>query len=176
MHSLEWPLAHTKSLKDSRYECLNGQSFLAVRTHKLLKFFTHRPTGRLAQTDQPVPSGLVFRVDGRDVLECFYYEQHEDDLYSGDFIDLLTDTPSFIDEKLFEPPVPGIDPEFMDNGVRVTLYGKKRMFVYCCDWGKKYQINAPPTVKELLETMIVEAHYNLDDDWGRTYRHVFEES
>ncbi|KAK6521628.1 hypothetical protein TWF506_001840 [Arthrobotrys conoides] len=158
-------LKDTKILESSRY---HSPQFFILQTHKLLGLFTHRLNGKISLHERPVPSGLVFRVENQRLVECFYYQQHEDnESINGGFTNLLTSPTSFINEPLFKPLAN--DKGFSHNNgeeISITLYSKKKMFIFCLEWVKRYNSHAPPTVKEMLETIITEAHYQLESDWG----------
>ncbi|KAF3318054.1 hypothetical protein TWF173_008793 [Orbilia oligospora] len=158
-------LNEAKILEDSRYQI--PPPFFVLQIHKLLGLFTHRPNGQISMDNRPVPSGLVFRVENQKLVEGFYYQENEnDESIDGNFTNLFSKSTNFLDEPLFKVPAECLTINHDNENVSINLYSKKKMFIFCTEWVKTYNLHAPPTVKELLETIINEAHDELEGDWG----------
>ncbi|KAK6534772.1 hypothetical protein TWF281_006073 [Arthrobotrys megalospora] len=156
-------LAHTKSLQKSRYQPAGYHLPRGVRTHKLLALYNHKLLGK-----KSMPSGLLFRVENQQILEYLYYNRLDNKDCDGRFVYIRDQSVAFLDEKAFEPSTTGasVDTVLESDTVKANLFNKKRRFVYRMDWDRGYERGLPPTVRELLESIIVEAHSNLADDWG----------
>jgi hypothetical protein len=105
---------------------------------------------------------LLFRVEDGEVLEYIYRGGQEPGMRNGRNTMPKSAISSFLDEPFISQWIAA-----SWGSIKVSLAINQVPYIYRLKWSREFRtVPAPPTVKEVIETIIGEAHDTLDTLWS----------